>query len=288
MVRYWPRDTPHLERHDQQAWGKFIDRVGCTHCGAPRGHVCMSMGIRTMVASRIHAARVRLYNNATSTIVQRLDDAIHIEQYDLSNLRDGAKWFGVSEWWQDSLSNSSFAMVAHGGHVNPDAALNWVTRQQESRMHRPATYGFIIKAYNITQVREWLLRHGYTVRGSYNLMYPDTLTEREEPMSNRRNARIASMEAAKARADAEILRLMSLPEEPTFKDDRPKVVFFQKKFSGTRRIYDYAVIKAGDGLWYTTGPRTPKGYTWDELVDWMYEDGSEIYMLTIATRFKDL
>lgn len=33
--------------------------------------------------------------------------------------------------------------------------------------------------------------------------------------------------------------------------------------------YDYAAIKAGNGRWYTTGPNSPKGFTWDELMGWM-------------------
>lgn len=41
---------------------------------------------------------------------------------------------------------------------------------------------------------------------------------------------------------------------------------FHKK--GTK--YRYAAIKA-EGLWYTTGPSAPKGYSWDNLTAWLDE-----------------
>jgi hypothetical protein len=34
------------------------------------------------------------------------------------------------------------------------------------------------------------------------------------------------------------------------------------------RAYNYAAIKV-NGLWYTTGPKSPKGYNWDDLTEWM-------------------
>lgn len=43
---------------------------------------------------------------------------------------------------------------------------------------------------------------------------------------------------------------------------------FTKGFQGSPIQYSYAVIKTNE-LWYTTGPRSPKGYTWDELVLWL-------------------
>lgn len=71
-----------------------------------------------------------------------------------------------------------------------------------------------------------------------------------------------------SRLEAEIARLESLPEEP---DANPAIVYFRKDFGG--RDYDYAAVKAGDGLWYTTGPKSPKGYTWESLVGFIYPDG---------------
>jgi hypothetical protein len=47
------------------------------------------------------------------------------------------------------------------------------------------------------------------------------------------------------------------------------VFTFDKQFTPTGIAYTYAVIKAYDGKWYTTGPRSPKGYTWQELAVWL-------------------
>jgi hypothetical protein len=63
----------------------------------------------------------------------------------------------------------------------------------------------------------------------------------------------------------ELDRLSSRPDEPR----AGTVIQFAMQFQLHSTVYDYAAIKAGDGLWYTTGPRSPKGYTWDELLDWM-------------------
>lgn len=53
-------------------------------------------------------------------------------------------------------------------------------------------------------------------------------------------------------------------------DDYPEgtVIKFRKQFVEGGEKYRYAAIKA-NGLWYTTGPKSPKGYTWDELVAWL-------------------
>lgn len=58
-------------------------------------------------------------------------------------------------------------------------------------------------------------------------------------------------------------RVAVLPEDD-FEDGA--VIQFEKTFtSGT---YQYAAIKA-KGLWYTTGPLSPKAYTWDRLIDFI-------------------
>lgn len=46
------------------------------------------------------------------------------------------------------------------------------------------------------------------------------------------------------------------------------VIAFRAMFVPNGRVYDYSAIRA-EGLWYTTGPRTPKGFTWAELIAWM-------------------
>ncbi len=46
------------------------------------------------------------------------------------------------------------------------------------------------------------------------------------------------------------------------------IITWRMRFHIKGLKYHYAAIKA-DGLWYTTGPNSPKGYTWDELVSWL-------------------
>jgi len=46
------------------------------------------------------------------------------------------------------------------------------------------------------------------------------------------------------------------------------VVKFTKQFVPGGKAYLYAAIKANDA-WYTTGPKSPKGYSWDEFVLWL-------------------
>ncbi len=43
---------------------------------------------------------------------------------------------------------------------------------------------------------------------------------------------------------------------------------FEKIFVPYGRVYTYATIKAGTGsdCWYTTGPKNPGPFTWDELI----------------------
>lgn len=46
------------------------------------------------------------------------------------------------------------------------------------------------------------------------------------------------------------------------------VIAFRVRFMPRGPKYHYAAIRA-NGLWYTTGPTSPKGYGWDELVSWL-------------------
>jgi hypothetical protein len=64
---------------------------------------------------------------------------------------------------------------------------------------------------------------------------------------------------------------------------------FQKGPDGQRIYrpmkYLYAAIKA-DNLWYTTGPKSPKAYTWQNLIDW-WENG-RVTKLRIVTKTEKL
>lgn len=81
-------------------------------------------------------------------------------------------------------------------------------------------------------------------------------------------------QAAALLAEAE--RLDSVPKEPKgikYKKGRKvEIVWWEMKFSQSGPIYTYAAVKANDGLWYTTGPRAPKGYSWEQLISWIVQN----------------
>ena len=148
--------------------------------------------------------------------------------------------------------------------------------QQRSRVSGTKDV-FVFEARNRTQVHEWLTARGFIT--NFNGTRGTSMNVRDR---RRRQAELAI-----ERAQAEIDRLLRLPEEPTANDDTPLIVFFQKRFNGGK-AYDYAAIKASDGLWYTTGPRTPKGFTWDELVDWILQERDENATIYQAKKLKPI
>ena len=46
------------------------------------------------------------------------------------------------------------------------------------------------------------------------------------------------------------------------------VIAFKVRFFKGGVNYDHAALRS-QGLWYTTGPKSPKGFTWQELVSWL-------------------
>jgi hypothetical protein len=60
------------------------------------------------------------------------------------------------------------------------------------------------------------------------------------------------------------------------------VITFNYRFDKTGRNYSYAALFV-NGLWYTTGPRSPKGYTWLELVAW-WERGKVSKLKVVTAR----
>lgn len=115
----------------------------------------------------------------------------------------------------------------------------------------------------------------FDLLGVYDAAGPITPTptnEKGKTMTTRK----AIVEDRMRELEAELARLNSLPTEPDGTDGA-NVVWWEMVFanSGGYRTYTYAAVKAGDGLWYTTGPRAPKGFTWDELVDWISREGVE-------------
>jgi hypothetical protein len=95
---------------------------------------------------------------------------------------------------------------------------------------------------------------------------------RREDLERQRTAELQRL----ARIEAQLAAIESLPPEPVVEpEDDANVIWFVKRFSDGGRPYTYAAVKANDGLWYTTGPRAPKGYTWERLITWIQEGETE-------------
>jgi hypothetical protein len=98
--------------------------------------------------------------------------------------------------------------------------------------------------------------------------------------------RIAAHDRSAEKAARELERLESMPDEPT---NEPAILYFEKVFgdgSGSPhskrhgKRYTYVAVKAGDGKWYTSGPRSPKGYTWEELCEFLNTGVDEVWLVS--------
>jgi hypothetical protein len=75
--------------------------------------------------------------------------------------------------------------------------------------------------------------------------------------------------------------LESLPEDIF---ENGNIISFTKHFAGTSTEYSYAAIKAR-GLWYTTGPKSPKAYTWTDLIEWL---GADAMSIAYCSEFEEM
>lgn len=94
---------------------------------------------------------------------------------------------------------------------------------------------------------------------------------------------------------ADRLRILdTLPREPDY-SGAPPVIYFRLRFRSaanlyapahtSNKAYTYAAVRCpDDGLWYTTGPLSPKGYTWEELAEWMTMTNA-VEVIWLATEF---
>lgn len=204
-------------------------------------------------------------------IVEYLRDNsnVEFEYVSLGGMRkagDPPRWFIADErdYSDHPGSNKGVHYCIHQWTQSPASLLRnlgWVARNGSSKI-------FIFEARNKGQIAAWMRDIGYDpdyMGPRHTIVMP----AQERKIVNTRERQIASAENSIARAQARIDRLLSMPEEPTTDDpDGALVVWFQHQFNPRSRVYTYAAVKANDGLWYTTGPASPKGYTWDQLIDW--------------------
>lgn len=100
---------------------------------------------------------------------------------------------------------------------------------------------------------------------------PPQTGESETVSSSPMNKRAAEAMAAVA---GEALARYAELEAKYGKEPSPgSVIRFSRSWSNdpTGRVFEYAVLRTTDAgqLWYTTGPKSPKAYTWEDLMNWM-------------------
>jgi hypothetical protein len=98
---------------------------------------------------------------------------------------------------------------------------------------------------------------------SYNIQ------EEPDMYANNKADQIIRDQMEQKRVDEEVALKLALLEVLGDDDFTDGTVFkFDKVFVTDGKVYAYAVIKA-NGLWYTTGPKSPKGYSWEEFLLWL-------------------
>lgn len=160
--------------------------------------------------------------------------------------------------------------------------------QEQPIKKRPKDWK-VFQARNRTQVNEWLRTNGYAThfQGTTNRKGENTMVNLTDERGNT-SPRLSMLERRIARLQAEADRIASLPTEPQgMEEDGTNVIYFVKNFGGSN-MYDYAAVKAGDNLWYTTGPRTPKGYRWEDLIAWITDDGQTDVTIWATTEMEPL
>lgn len=101
------------------------------------------------------------------------------------------------------------------------------------------------------------------------------LRDKERRVSSNSRKRALEIQL-KAIAEA-LAKIEARPKEPkrsVFIDEEELVptILLNKKFNHNDTVYSYAFVGVA-GRWYGTGPRAPKAYSWDELMDWLETTG---------------
>src|SRR5258706_13026855 len=97
----------------------------------------------------------------------------------------------------------------------------------------------------------------------------------KEQINNERQAHYLEL----ARLADELDRITKLPEQPAVEDGT--VIRWHMRFRNQQepwrnisefgsRVYTYAAVYCGDTeTWFSTGPKSPKAYTWERLMEWL-------------------
>lgn len=218
-------------------------------------------------------------------IAQYLRDEsdVEFEYVSLGGMRkagDPPRWFIADQRYYDWIDPQPHVCI-HNWTSAPASLLR--SLEYAARYPKPWSKIWVFEARNKGQIAAWLQEFGYNPQ--FMGRRPDYQPALERTIVNERERMIESAARTIERAQAKIDHLMSLPAEPTPDPDDPDqalVVWFNKQFNQGSRVYTYAAVRANDGLWYTTGPNTPKGYSWDELIDWFSKEPNQDATMWVA------
>ena len=92
------------------------------------------------------------------------------------------------------------------------------------------------------------------------------------------------------RAESELERLAKRPKEP---EDDGAVVYIDVSFknnSYNNKNYTYIAHKAGNGMWYLSGNKSPNGVTWDYMLDWFdnHNQNAKINEMWLVSEYERL
>lgn len=224
-------------------------------------------------------------------------------------------------WTSNQLDGTPY-MLIHSGSTKPlDAVLEHAGWFLDRWVQKPE-HMFIVEARNKTQVKEFLLDMHHIVEYGGKLIWPDRshflpapvckctpvsryphpvevslqdlmATSNNPSRTQERNMdkqTLKNREKMKIKAAKKRIKIIdSIPDEP-LPIDGPCIIQFQKRFHRNGQVYDYAAIRTDQGLWYTTGPQSPKGYEWTQLITWIFNgdfasDWATIDGIWIASEF---
>lgn len=196
--------------------------------------------------------------------------------------RDGdpPRWFIADQ--RDFGGTKGMHVCIHQWTSSPASLLR--NLRWAAQYPKPWAKLWVFEARNKGQIAAWLQEFGYNP--DYMGKKRQYTPAQERQIVSTRDRHIEAAQHTIARAQAKIDRLMSLPNEPSTEDpDGALVVWFRRRFAIRGQEYTYAAVKASDGLWYTTGPASPKGYSWDELVQWLYDEKNEDAVMWVAAEW---
>lgn len=107
-------------------------------------------------------------------------------------------------------------------------------------------------------------------------------------MKNRIERKIDAARRSEAAALKELERLTRLDRYIALESaEDGTIIRFQRRWSNSSSMaYSYAAIKHSGSRWSTTGPKSPKDYSWQELLPWIVE--GLVGSIEMAVAFDDL